>query len=61
MRRILEKLGQKQKGSTIIICDNKKQKGSTIIICDSNFDIELSKNPFMHGRSKHINVRFHFL
>lgn len=48
MRRILEKLGH-------------TQKGSTIIICDSNLDIELSKNPFMHGRSKHINVRFHFL
>jgi hypothetical protein len=23
--------------------------------------INLTKNPIMHGRSKHINVRFHFL
>jgi hypothetical protein len=23
--------------------------------------IKLTKNPVMHGRSKHINVRFHFL
>ena len=29
--------------------------------CDSSSAIKLSKNPVMHGRTKHIDVRFHFL
>lgn len=44
---MLEKLGLKQ-------C-------KYIIFCDNNSAIKLSKNPVMHGRSKHIDVRFHFL
>ncbi|TXG51085.1 hypothetical protein EZV62_023609 [Acer yangbiense] len=48
MRRILEKLGHTQGDSTTIFCDNSST-------------IKLSKNPVMHGRSKHIDVRFHFL
>ena len=48
MRRILEKLNYEQKGYTILMCDN-----SSII--------KLSRNPIMHGRSKHIDMRFHFL
>jgi hypothetical protein len=34
---------------------------TTIIYCDNSSTIKLSKNPVMHGRSKHIDVRFHFL
>jgi len=48
MRRVLEQLGHVQKRSTIVMCDNSST-------------IKLSKNPVMHGRSKHIAVRFHFL
>ncbi|CAL2276266.1 unnamed protein product [Prunus armeniaca] len=48
MRRILEKLGHSQRGSTIMFCDNSST-------------IKLSKNPVLHGRCKHIDVRFHFL
>ncbi|PNX85850.1 hypothetical protein L195_g041924 [Trifolium pratense] len=48
MRRILEKLGHTQLGSTTVYCDNSSA-------------IKLSKNPVLHGRSKHIDVRFHFL
>lgn len=48
MRRILEKLGHSQSGSTTVFCDNSST-------------IKLSKNPVMHGRCKHIDVRFHFL
>ncbi|KAI3472819.1 hypothetical protein Pfo_029948, partial [Paulownia fortunei] len=48
LKRVLGKLGQNQ--------------GNSIIIrCDSNSAIKLSKNPVMHGRTKHIDVRFHFL
>ena len=39
----------------------QNQGKPTIIHYDSSSTIELSKNPVMHGRSKHIDVRFHFL
>ncbi|RVW42604.1 Retrovirus-related Pol polyprotein from transposon RE1 [Vitis vinifera] len=48
MRRVLEKLGHSQGKCTIVLCDNSST-------------IKLSKNPVMHGRNKHIDVRFHFL
>ena len=48
LKKVLEKLG-------------KIQDKLTIIRCDSSSAIKLSKNPVMHGRSKHIDVRVHFL
>ena len=48
MRRIMEKLGHSQSGSTVMFFDNSST-------------IKLSKNPVLHGRCKHIDVRFHFL
>eukprot|EP00268_Persea_americana_P058420 TRINITY_DN70637_c0_g1_i1.p1 TRINITY_DN70637_c0_g1~~TRINITY_DN70637_c0_g1_i1.p1 ORF type:complete len:219 (+),score=27.04 TRINITY_DN70637_c0_g1_i1:370-1026(+) len=48
LRRIMEMLG-------------KKQNMPTIVHCDSSSAIKLAKNPVMHGRSKHIDIRFHFL
>ncbi|RVW62516.1 Retrovirus-related Pol polyprotein from transposon RE1 [Vitis vinifera] len=48
MRRILEKLSHTQGNCTTMFCDNSST-------------IKLSKNPMMHGRSKHIDVHFHFL
>lgn len=48
MRRILKNL-------------NLIQGDDTTIFCDNSSTIELSKNPVLHGRSKHIDVRFHFL
>ena len=48
MRRVLEKLGHPQGKCTTVLCDNSST-------------IKLSKNPVMHGCSKHIDVRFHFL
>nr|XP_027086538.1 uncharacterized protein LOC113708274 [Coffea arabica] len=47
MRRILEELRFKQYGATIILCDNSST-------------IKLSKNPVVHGRSKHIDVKLFF-
>jgi len=38
-----------------------KQNGSTTIYCDSSSTIRLSKNVVQHGRSTHIDVKFHFL
>ncbi|XP_060668087.1 uncharacterized mitochondrial protein AtMg00810-like [Ziziphus jujuba] len=37
------------------------QHDSTIVYCDNSSTIKLSKNLVMHGCSKHIDVRFHFL
>ncbi|XP_050896137.1 secreted RxLR effector protein 161-like [Lathyrus oleraceus] len=47
MMHVLERLGIKQ--------------SKCIILCDNSSTIKLSKNPVMHGKSKHIHVRFHFL
>ncbi|CAI0412284.1 unnamed protein product [Linum tenue] len=35
--------------------------GKTVILCDNSSAIKLSRNPVLHGRSKHIDVRFHFI
>ena len=48
IRRVLEKLGYVQEKCTTVLCDNSST-------------IKLSKNPVLHGRSKHIDIRFHFL
>lgn len=48
MRRILKDIGHVQADCTTLMCDNTST-------------IKLSKNPVLHGRSKHIRVRFHFL
>ncbi|KAM1053550.1 hypothetical protein ACFX2I_000976 [Malus domestica] len=48
LRRIMESLNQEQYGPTLVYCDNVSA-------------IKLSKNLVLHGRSKHIDIRFHFL
>jgi hypothetical protein len=48
LRNILKELDHPQLKSTIIYVDNKSA-------------IQLAKNRVMHGRSKHIEIRFHFL
>ena len=48
LRRLLENLKYVSRGPTTIHCDNSSA-------------IQLSKNPVLHGKSKHIDIRFHFL
>ncbi|KAK9675528.1 hypothetical protein RND81_11G012900 [Saponaria officinalis] len=48
LRRVLKKIGLEEKTGTVIMCDNSST-------------IQLSKNPVFHGKSKHIDVKFHFL
>ena len=38
-----------------------KEDKPTLIYCDNSSAIKLSKNPVLHGRSKHIDVKYHFL
>jgi hypothetical protein len=33
----------------------------TTIFCDNQSCIKLSKNPVIHDRSKHIEIRYHFI
>jgi len=37
------------------------QEEAIVIYCDNNSAIKLSQNPVLHGRSKHINVKYHYL
>ena len=48
VRNILKELDHPQEEPTVIFVDNKSA-------------IQLAKNPVHHGRSKHIDTRFHFL
>lgn len=50
-------------GTAAVSWLSKKQAivGATIIFCDNNSAIKRSRNPVLHGRSKHINVKYHFL
>ena len=48
LRRLLSELNCPQQKSTEVRIDNKSA-------------IELAKNPVHHERSKHIDVRFHFI
>ena len=48
MKRILKEIGHSQIEGTKLMCDN-------------TWTIKLSKNPVLHGLSKHIRIRFHFL
>lgn len=40
---------------------NERQEDGTTIYCDKISSIALSKNPVFHGRSKHIEIRYHFV
>ena len=46
LRKLLTDLGQSQADATVIWVDNK-------------LAIAIAKNPVQHGRTKHINVKFH--
>ena len=48
LRNILKELDHPQERPTMILVDNKSA-------------IQLAKDPVHHGRSKHIDTRFHFL
>lgn len=47
-KKVMEKLSHSQRHKIIVFCHN-------------SLTIKLSKNPVIHERSKHIDVRFHFL
>ena len=38
-----------------------EQTEATKITCDSSSEVLFSKNQVFHGRTKHINIKFHFI
>ena len=48
LRRLLVDCLQVQEGATMIFCDNKAM-------------IAVTKNPTFHSRTKHIDIRYHFI
>ena len=40
---------------------HKFQQGRIQLYCDNSSTIKLSNNPILHGISKHIDARYHFL
>lgn len=48
LRRVLSDLGESQKEATNILCDNKSA-------------VMLAKNPVHHSRTKHIEIKHHFI
>ena len=47
LQSLLEELGKKQEGN--------------VLYCDSQSAIHLAKNPSFHSRTKHIQLRYHFI
>lgn len=48
LKRLLEDMGHLQDEAIEILCDNRP-------------GIYITKNPTMHGRTKHVDIRFHFI
>lgn len=48
LRRLLQDLSLNQEGATEILCDNMST-------------ISMAKNPVFHGRTKHIEIKHHFI
>ena len=48
LRKILGDIGMKQKEATELFCDNQSA-------------IAMSKNPVFHSRTRHINIKYHFI
>jgi hypothetical protein len=38
-----------------------QELGPTIIYCDNHSCLKLTENPVFHDRSKHIEIRYHFI
>lgn len=45
----------------ILIDLREEQEDGTVIFCDNVSSIALTKNHVFHGRSKHIEIRYHFI
>jgi hypothetical protein len=44
-----------------LVSDLRLQQDETVVFCDNHSAIHLTKNQMYHERTKHIDVRYHFL
>jgi hypothetical protein len=44
-----------------LLCDYGFTQDTMVIHCDNTSAINISKNPFQHSRTKHIDIRHHFI
>ncbi|CAL9020667.1 unnamed protein product, partial [Prunus brigantina] len=44
-----------------MLCDYGFNQGKLLIFCDNQSAINISQNPVEHSRTKHINIRHHFI
>ena len=44
-----------------MLSDYGIKQDSMILYCDNSSAINISKNPIQHSRTKHIDIRFHFI
>lgn len=44
-----------------LLAEMEENTGTITIFCDNSSAIKLSKNPVMHRRTKHIDIRYHYL
>lgn len=45
----------------LLLSIDEEQSDPTVLFCDNRSTIALAKNPILHGRTKHIDLRFHFI
>ncbi|GJR05113.1 putative mitochondrial protein [Tanacetum coccineum] len=45
----------------LLILQSLPKVGATYIFCDSNSAVMLSRNPVYHGRTKHVEIKHHFI
>jgi hypothetical protein len=43
------------------LVDYNIKLGSVPLLCDNESDVKIAKNPVLHSRTKHIDIRHHFL
>ena len=41
--------------------DYGMDQGTMVVFCDNTSAINISKNPVLHSRTKHIDIRHHFI
>jgi len=41
--------------------NQKHEQEATVIFCDNEATIAMTKNTTYHSRTKHINIRYHFI